>query len=197
MTTLVGPILSYILLYKYPVLFVVQFLSALIVPFPANTTLAAVGAFAGEGYMSLTLSFFISLAGCVAGDVAGYLIARLLQKRVTRWIKSERWAGYLKRLDKAMRRYAGLTVFITRLTPGLEILVNFMAGLAEVPFGRFLFWDTLGNTLNAVLYMGAGYLIGADWQDIIGIFGLAGGILLVLVLIAATIVVYRIVIKKD
>jgi len=89
MTTLVGPILSYILLYKYPVLFIVQFLAALIVPFPANTTLVAVGAFAGQGYMSFPISFGIAWAGNVAGDISGYLIARLLQRRVTKWVRSK------------------------------------------------------------------------------------------------------------
>jgi membrane protein DedA with SNARE-associated domain len=196
MNSVLGPILSYILLYKYPFLFIVQFISALIVPFPANTALVAVGAFASEGYMSLWLSFAIALAGNIAGDATGYWIARgfLVRKSVMRYFRGESRKGfsnYVGRLERGLRRYLGRTVFITRFTPALQSIINILAGLAEAPFKIFLIADIVGNTFNVLIYLCAGWFIGVNWEDIAGVFGVAGGILLVIVLIVIVGWIYK------
>ena len=55
-------------------------------------------------------------------------------------------------------------VFICRLIPLLRALINFPAGVARMPVGRFLFFSVLGSLpWNAALLLG-GILLGANYE---------------------------------
>ena len=61
-------------MYRYTTLFTLIFLSAVIVPLPANTVLLAVGAFITQGYFDFGWAAIVALIANVLGDSVGYFI---------------------------------------------------------------------------------------------------------------------------
>ena len=70
--SLLGPLFSGLLLYKYVVLFIAVFLAGLGLPIPSGTLLVAVGAFASQDYFNLWISFIVALLANIFGDLSIY-----------------------------------------------------------------------------------------------------------------------------
>jgi len=104
--------------------------------------------------------------GAAIGSLAGYLIGawggRPLLDRYGRWVHI--YPDDLDRADQWFERYGAWAVFICRLIPLLRALINFPAGVARMPVGRFLFFSVLGSLpWNAALLLG-GILLGANYE---------------------------------
>jgi membrane-associated protein len=178
MDYILGTLLSYLLLYKYLALFLVIFTAGLIMPWPANTLLFAVGAFAGQGYFDIWLSFVVAEASNILGDYCGFLLTYLLKYRVVK-------RGYLEKLpffasaERYVRKHAALTIIATRFmgTPGS--LVNFLAGLSGIPAGRFLAYDAIGNALDIGFFLALGYVLGTFTENISDLLSILGWMMIV------------------
>ena len=175
-------LLSYLLLYKYSALFLIVFSSAIIFPWPQNTLLLAAGAFASQGYFSITLCFIVAQIANVLGDITGYILTRTWGYRIIKEKHIKKFSSVAK-LDRYMRNYAGLTIVATRFIGTLGSLVNFLAGLAHVPFLTFIIYDCIGNALDIGLFLYAGYALGTLWQSFSGIANTASWIIAIIIAI--------------
>jgi membrane protein DedA with SNARE-associated domain len=69
-------ILSYLLLYKYLAIFILVFSAAVIIPWPVNTAILAVGAFSSQGYFNFWISLAVAISANVSGDLFDYWLTR-------------------------------------------------------------------------------------------------------------------------
>ena len=76
MELILSTFLTFLLLYKYIGLFVISFLAALLLPLPSSSILAAAGAFAAQGYFSISYVLIVAFLGNILGDAAGYFLAQ-------------------------------------------------------------------------------------------------------------------------
>jgi membrane protein DedA with SNARE-associated domain len=115
-------------------------------------------------------SFVAALAaatmGAALGSLAGYLIGawggRPLLDRYGRWVHI--YPDDLDRADAWFARHGDWAVLICRLVPLLRALINYPAGVARMPVGRFLLFSILGSLpWNAALLLG-GQLLGANYE---------------------------------
>jgi membrane protein DedA with SNARE-associated domain len=110
----------------------------------------------------------IATAAAVAGSLAGYLIGAWGGRPLL-----DRWGGYvhihpedLDRADAWFARYGDWAVLIGRLVPLVRALINYPAGVARMPVGRFLLFSALGSLpWNAALLLG-GYLLGENYRHL-------------------------------
>jgi len=186
-------LLSYLLLYKYATISVVVFLSGLILPLPSNTLLLAAGAFSSQGYMNVTTIFLVALVSNVLGDSLGYSLTRFWGTRIVTRARLERFSAVVK-IERFVHKYARMTILVTRFlgTPG--VVVNFLCGLLGVPFRRFVLYDAIGNALDIVFFLLAGYVLGVYSENFSDIAELAGWIVLVAALIF---LVFKLFLKKE
>jgi len=181
MSSIFALLLSYLLIYRYALLAGVMFASG-IVPLPVSTLLIAAGAFASQGYFSLTLLLVVATSANVAADFALYLIARRFGPPVLRFFKIDR-SRHTERLENYLREHAGPAIFLTRLVGGLDVAGTILAGLSGVSAGFFVTFDLLGNAVGVGWVLFLGYFFGAYWQQISNSVGIVGWVLLAAVLV--------------
>ncbi len=114
------------------------------------------------------LALLIATIGALIGSLAGYLIGawggRPLLDRYGRYVHIK--PDDLDRADAWFARYGDRAVFIGRLVPLLRALINYPAGVARMPVGRFLLFSALGSLpWNAALLYG-GYLLGENYRGL-------------------------------
>jgi membrane protein DedA with SNARE-associated domain len=132
------------------------------VPSPGETILIAASVYAGAGRLNIVAVGVIAVLAAVAGDNIGYAIGRFgghaLVLRFGKYVMLTR-----ERLDKAerfFRRYGGQIVVVARFIEGLRQLNGIIAGIAEMPWPRFLVFNTIGATLWVGVWSTVGYLAG-------------------------------------
>ncbi len=189
MTSLAAMLLSWLLLYKYTLLFGVFFLSALALPLPGNTLLLATGAFASQGYMSYPLALAVVLLGNILGDVAGYALAAIYGDDVIRKLHIKR--SYISSVEKYVAHHPRVTIFISRFAGSLDPVVNILSGLGEVSFKTFLIFDILGNFVSLTAVISVGYYLGDYWQTFSGVFATTGWIIFAVLTAGAILVIFR------
>jgi len=104
--------------------------------------------------------------GAAAGSLAGYLIGawggRPLLDRYGRYVHIH--PDDLDRADAWFARYGGRAVFLARFVPLLRALINYPAGVARMPIGRFLLFSILGSIPWNLALVTAGWVLGESYE---------------------------------
>jgi membrane protein DedA with SNARE-associated domain len=187
-TTSTDQLLTWLLLYGYPVLFGSVLLGSLGLPIPNNLLILAAGGFAAEGELDLVAVVAVVLAAAVVGDCIVFGVAWSLGERAV--VRHGARVGLTEtRMAAARRRFGGwvgLSVFMTRwlLTP-LAVPAGALAGIGRYPPAVFLTCVVAGEALWIGLFVGLGYLFGDSWSGILETVQDSVGIVLGLALMAA------------
>ncbi len=156
-------------------------------PLPATLLLLAAGAFAGAGQLSLPALLIGGIVAAGLGDSLGYLLgARGGAGVVGRWgPRLGLGPEALQRAEALLARWGGITIVLTRflITP-LGPVINVVAGTARYPYRRFLLYDVIGESIWVILYLGLGYLFGANWELLVDLASNATQALTLLLIVA-------------
>lgn len=146
----------------------------------------ASGAFAAQGYLDLPSILLYGFFASVLGDVSGYVISLrygreiLIRIGFKSLLVSERFTA----VENIFTRHSVSAIFLSRfLATGLGPAINILAGLAKIPYRKFLLFDILGEFLYITLYIGLGYVFGDQWETISKILGNATTVLVLIVLL--------------
>ena len=169
-----------------PLLFVVIMLESFGLPLPGETALIAFGVLASEGHYSIVWVIVLAAAGAIIGDNLGYWLLGRLGGRALfrRWRWLERYSDrVLPRAERIMARHGGKTVFFGRFVAVLRVGAAAVAGLAQMNWWRFLFWNASGGVVWATTVGLAAYYGGRAVADAIQRYGLYAAIVLVVALV--------------
>ncbi|HEX9738430.1 MAG TPA: DedA family protein [Candidatus Limnocylindria bacterium] len=104
--------------------------------------------------------------GAAVGSLAGYLIGawggRPLLDRYGRYVHIH--SDDLDRADAWFARYGGWAVFLARFVPLLRALINYPAGVARMPIGRFLLFSIVGSIPWNLALVTAGWVLGENYE---------------------------------
>lgn len=191
MTHFIQLLLPYLLLYKYWAIFSITFFAALILPIPPGTLLMASSAFASQGFLSFGWVVVAGILGNIAGDNVGYFLARKYGKSALRKIgfgkilENQKYANF----EKKIRKSPGALIFFSRFEVFSNLAVNLISGLGRVPYGKYLFYESIGEIFQVALYCYIGYLVGDNWEEISAIIGRF--LLLVVFIIVVIVIIFR------
>jgi membrane protein DedA with SNARE-associated domain len=131
-----------------PLLFVVVMIESFGVPLPGETALIAFGVLASQGHYRIEWVIVVAAGAAIVGDNLGYwLIGRLGGRALfNRWHWLSRYADrILPRAEAFMTRYGGAAVFFGRFVSILRYTVAWVAGLSEMPWWKFFFFNATGG----------------------------------------------------
>ncbi len=162
--SVLGVLLSYLLLYKYVALFTAIFFAAIIVPIPSSELLIAVGAFSSQGVFNVWIALAVGLAGNVLGDLVGYFLARRYGPVIIRKLHLHK-IKFFDQLEAEVKRDAPFMIFATRIAGALGPAVNVLSGVSGVSFKNFLLYDLTGNFIDIGGLLLIGFAVGSYWED--------------------------------
>jgi len=168
-----------------PLLFAAVAVESLGIPVPGETALVAFGVLASQGHYPIAVVIAIAAAAAIVGDNLGFwLIGRHGGRAlITRYAWVERRRRHaLPRTEAVVARYGGRAAFFGRFVSVLRETVAWMAGLAGMSRGRFLFWNASGGIVWATGVGLLAYFGGKTLADTIGRYGLYSGAVIVFAL---------------
>jgi membrane protein DedA with SNARE-associated domain len=163
-----------------------MFLENVFPPVPSELVMPLAGFLAARGESSFALVVAAGTAGALAGAVLWYWIGRALGADRLRRLAARhgRWLTmHPDDIDRAtdwFDRHGGKAVFLGRLVPAVRTLISVPAGVARMPFARFLAFSAAGTLVWTALLALAGYVLKsqyhrvADWLNPVSTAVVAG-----------------------
>ena len=159
---------------------------------PGETVVLLAGAItAGDG-PPLPVVIGVVTAGSVLGDSLGYLVGRRLgpglrSSQLGRRLRPERWAA----ADRAVAGAGGRTVALARFVGVAHAVTPAVAGMAGMPYRRFLVASATGSSLWATGYVVVGRATGGSWGQLDGRLRLALPAAAVTLLLGSALLLWR------
>jgi membrane-associated protein len=128
---------------------------------PGDSLLFTVGVVAGDGVLNLGLVILLLSLSAMIGDTTGYFLGRrtgqaIFSRPDSRLFKRE----HLLRTKAFYERYGGRTIVYARFVPIVRTFTAFVAGVAQMPYLRFLPFSICGGVGWVTLCTVAGYFLG-------------------------------------
>jgi membrane protein DedA with SNARE-associated domain len=146
--------------YGYAAVFVANFLEGVGIPAPGEMLTIASAIDAARGSLNIALLLSLVLLAAVVGNSVGYLIGRVGGRPLLRKLPISE--ARLARVGTGFERYGGWFVLIARFIDGPRQLNGIIAGLLEMPWWRFTFWNVLGALLWVGVWGGGSYWLDRD-----------------------------------
>ena len=131
--------------------------------------------------------------GCVIGSMVaygiGYAGGRPLMLKYGRYVLISQHDA--DRADAFFQKYGGATTFFSRLLPVVRTYVSLPAGIARMPFGKFVVYTFLGSFLWCLLLAYAGTVIGGNLSKLAPIFHSLDIVILVAVVALVALYIWR------
>jgi membrane protein DedA with SNARE-associated domain len=136
-------------------------------------------------FATVFLGGLYAAAGSSLGASLAYWVSRLggrpLVERIARYVRIEQ--EEILKAERLFQRWGQGLVFFGRVIPVVRTIISIPAGLAKMPYLRFLAWTFAGAYLWCSLLLAAGFWMGNEYHLLSGMvhqyfpFALAAGLL--------------------
>jgi len=167
--------------FQYLILFLVVAIEGPIISVIAGLLIA-------QGQMNLYYGLAIIIFADLFGDVIYYFLGRRSRNFGMKILRVT--PQKLSELEGYFHDHGGKTMFIGKLAHGIGSTFLFAAGVAKMPFRKFLYYNVLATIPKSIILIVIGYLFGrsfvriGDYFDYYALFTLILGASLILIYIA-------------
>jgi membrane protein DedA with SNARE-associated domain len=162
-------------------------------PIPSEIVLPFSGYLVSQGDLSAVAAIGASTLGSVTGALILYAVSRsggralvLRYGRIVRLTPDD-----LDRSERWFERHGTVAVFVARMVPGARSLISVPAGTAQMPILRFTLLTIAGSLIWNTALIGAGYLLGDNYEVIESYLGPISIVVGTAIVIAAIVFVVR------
>ncbi|HRP68824.1 MAG TPA: DedA family protein [Turneriella sp.] len=149
--------------WMYAILFLIIFAETglVVTPFlPGDSLLFAVGAICARGVLSLPIILIGLSIAAIIGDTLNYWVGRyfgdFVTRRFSRIVKPE----HIEKTHTFYEKYGAKTIVLARFVPIIRTLAPFVAGIGQMHYRQFAFYNIMGGILWIFSMTIAGYLFG-------------------------------------
>ena len=132
------------------------------IPIPGETITIVGGFLAGSGELDYWLVLIVTIAGAVTGDNCGYWLGRIggwqLLLKISRFFRIDETK--LNQAKTKLSNNAAKAVFFGRFITLLRIFAGPIAGIVEMPYLKFLFYNFAGAAVWAGVTVSLSYFVG-------------------------------------
>lgn len=147
-------------------IFVTMSLESACVPIPSEIVVPYGGVLAAQGHVQLwqvvLVATVANLVGSLVAYAAGRYGGRAFFERYGRYVLISR--HHLDKADQWFARRGELTVFLTRMMPGVRTFISVPAGVGRMHVGRFIAYSVLGSIPWNLALALLGWYFGANWS---------------------------------
>ncbi len=134
---------------------------------PGDSLLITAGLVAASGGLNIWWLNVLLCAAAIVGDSVGYAIgARIGPRLFTRERSLLFNPRHVERTRRFYARHGAKTIVIARFVPIIRTFAPVVAGVAEMPYRRFLLYNIVGGVGWVVSMTWAGYLLGQAIPDV-------------------------------
>jgi membrane-associated protein len=134
---------------------------------PGDSLLITAGLVAAAGALNIWWLNALLIAAAVIGDSVGYAIGRRLGPRLFTREKSLLFnPTHVERTRRFYERYGPKTIVIARFVPIIRTFAPVLAGVGEMQYSRFVFYNVTGGVAWVTSMTWAGYLLGHSIPNI-------------------------------
>jgi membrane-associated protein len=170
----------------YPIVFGLIAIETMGIPVPGETALIAAALLAHDGQLDIVPLIVIASLAAIVGDNIGFAIGRKGGRRVFA-APGPLYEHRLKLLEHGepfFAKHGPKAVFLGRWVSGLRIASAWLAGINQMRWPTFLFWNALGGIAWATSIGLGVYLLGKVAEDILKTAGPALAVVGVLGIVA-------------
>jgi membrane protein DedA with SNARE-associated domain len=145
--------------------FLLMVLESACIPIPSEAIMLFAGFSVSEGELTLFGVVAAGVLGNVVGSGIAYAVGYygrldLLEKNKLIHISPK----HLAWADNWFERYGSATVFFSRMLPIIRTFISLPAGVAKMPFARFIVLTTLGSIPWVLALALIGRSVGDNWE---------------------------------
>ena len=128
---------------------------------PGDSLLFTAGFLASQGYLNIWVLAILTFLGAVLGDNFGYVMGKKFGPKVFK--KEDSFLFNRDHLERARifyEKYGGKTIVLARFLPVIRTFVQVLAGVGNMEYKKFVFFNIFGGFLWAVGMTWLGYFLG-------------------------------------
>jgi membrane protein DedA with SNARE-associated domain len=165
-------------------------------PIPEDISLLGGGMLAGQGEVSVWLALMVGYVGVIIGDCIAWAMGRRVGIKPGGFLSKAVGNKQVARLQRFYERFGDRTILICRQLPGFRLPCFFIAGASGINIKRFLLIDGSAALVTTNVFVWLGYYYSDNLVSVMnGLQRFRQGIS-VLAVMAALMIVYRIVIYQ-
>jgi len=153
-----------------------------VLPFlPGDSLLFIAGAFAATGAMNYWILCSLLIVSAIAGNTVNYWIGNAIGHKV--FTQDYRWLdkNALIKTHAFYEKHGGKTIILSRFLPIVRTFAPFVAGVSDMSFAKFQFYNVTGALLWVISLVTAGYFFGnipivRDHLNTIVLLGIAAAV---------------------
>jgi membrane-associated protein len=158
---------------------------------PGETAAIIAGVASSQGRADLPVAIVVVVAAAILGDSVGYEVGRVGGRRLLRLGPLSKHEHRLEGAQRFLLRWGGRAVFFGRFTAFFRAIMPALAGVAQMPYRRFLFFNAFGGIVWGTGVVLLGYLAGDSYKAVERYVG-RGGAGLALLVVIVLLVMWRV-----
>ncbi|MDZ4713070.1 MAG: VTT domain-containing protein [bacterium] len=128
---------------------------------PGDSLLITAGLLAAQGYMDITVLNVALIIAAIVGDQVGYLFGKKTGPRIFSREKSRFFAkDHLIKANEFYEKYGGRAIIYARFIPFARTFAPIVAGVANMSYKKFIFYNVIGGILWVTSMTLLGYFFG-------------------------------------
>jgi membrane protein DedA with SNARE-associated domain len=192
---IINIITSLVSTYGYLGIFIAAFAETIFPPIPSELIFPLAGFVGFKSNFTYFETFLMASSGAV-GATIGAIVIYLVSFKIGR-IAIVKLGKYVfvneKKIESAERwfeKYGVYAVFLGRMAPGVRELISVPAGIARMPFAKFVTFTFFGSLIWSVILVFLGYFLGDSWERLSETLSDYFTVISVLVLLSVAIVIF-------
>ena len=134
---------------------------------PGDSLLFSAGILASAGYFNVAFLFLGSFLMAILGDSFGYYFGKKIGPKIFSKPDSFFWSkNNLDKTAKFFERHGDKAITLARFVPIVRTFIPIMAGVGQMKYKNFIFWNILGGMFWTGLMTFGGYFLGGYIKNV-------------------------------